>query len=155
MAVEIERRFVVAHLPDALVLDPGTPMRQGYLTDGGAVAVRLRITAAAAVLTVKAGAGLQRTEVEVPLPADEAEQLWPHTAGRRIDKTRYHVPLADGHIAEVDRYHDALDGLVTIEVEFADVATAERFAPPAWFGTEVTGRPEWSNAALARNGRPT
>lgn len=155
MAVEIERRFVVAHLPDALVLDPGTPMRQGYLTDGSAVAVRLRITAAAAVLTVKAGAGLQRTEVEVPLPADEAEQLWPHTAGRRIDKTRYHVPLADGHIAEVDRYHDALDGLVTIEVEFADVATAERFAPPAWFGTEVTGRPEWSNAALARNGRPT
>ncbi len=155
MAVEIERRFVVAHLPDALVLDPGTPMRQGYLTDGGAVAVRLRITAAAAVLTVKAGAGLQRTEVEVPLPADEAEQLWPHTAGRRISKTRYHVPLADGHIAEVDRYHDALDGLVTIEVEFADVATAERFAPPAWFGTEVTGRPEWSNAALARNGRPT
>ncbi len=155
MAVEIERRFVVAHLPDALVLDPGTPMRQGYLTDGGAVAVRLRITAAAAVLTVKAGAGLQRTEVEVPLRADEAEQLWPHTAGRRIDKTRYHVPLADGHIAEVDRYHDALDGLVTIEVEFADVATAERFAPPAWFGTEVTGRPEWSNAALARNGRPT
>lgn len=155
MAVEIERRFVVAHLPDALVLDPGTPMRQGYLTDGGAVAVRLRITAAAAVLTVKAGAGLQRTEVEVPLPADEAEQLWPHTAGRRISKTRHRVPLADGHIAEVDRYHDALDGLVTIEVEFTDVPAAERFAPPAWFGTEVTGRPEWSNAALARNGRPT
>ena len=155
MAVEIERRFVVDRLPDTLVLDEGTPMRQGYLTEGGAVAVRVRITATAAVLTVKAGSGMARTEVEVPLPLDEAEQLWPHTTGGRIAKTRHHVPLADGADADLDRYHDTLEGLVTVEVEFPDVAGAERFAPPAWFGTEVTGRPEWSNAALARHGRPS
>ena len=154
MAVEIERRFVVAHLPDALVLGPGTPMCQGYLTDGGPVAVRLQITSSEAILTVKAGAGMQRTEVEVAIAADEADQLWPHTAGRRISKTRHHVALADGLNADLDRYHDTLDGLVTVEVEFADLAAAERFSPPTWFGTEVTGRPEWSNAALARTGRP-
>ncbi len=155
MAVEIERRFVVDRLPDTLALDEGTPMRQGYLTADGEVAVRVRITATTAVLTVKAGSGMARTEVEVPLPLDEAEQLWPHTAGGRIDKTRHHVALADGIGADLDRYHDALEGLVTVEVEFPDVASAERFAPPPWFGTEVTGRPEWSNAALARHGRPS
>lgn len=154
MAVEIERRFVVAHLPDGLALGPGITMRQGYLTDGGAVVVRLRITTVDAVLTVKAGAGMQRTEVEVPLPVEEAEQLWPHTAGRRLSKTRHHLPLAHGGAADLDRYHESLDGLVTVEVEFTDVASAEQFEPLPWFGTEVTGRPEWSNAALARHGRP-
>jgi CYTH domain-containing protein len=64
------------------------------------------------------------------------------------------VVLADGTGVDLDRYHGTLAGLVTVEVEFPDVASAESFAPPAWFGTEVTGRPEWSNAALARSGRP-
>ena len=152
--MEIERRFVVDHLPDGLTLDEGTPMRQGYLTMGDTVTVRVRITATAAVLTVKAGTGMARTEVEVPLPMDEAEQLWSHTGGRSLSKTRHHVVLADGTSVDLDRYHGTLEGLVTVEVEFPDVASAECFAPPGWFGTEVTGRTEWSNATLARRGRP-
>ena len=152
--MEIERRFVVDRLPAGLTLDEGTPMRQGYLAMVDTVTVRVRITAMTAVLTVKAGTGMARTEVEVPLPMDEAEQLWSHTAGRSLSKTRHHVALADGTGVDLDRYHGTLEGLVTVEVEFPDVASAECFAPPAWFGTEVTGRTEWSNATLARRGRP-
>jgi len=53
--------------------------------------VRVRITDVAAHLTVKAGAGLSRTEVDVEISADDAEALWPHTVGRRIDRTRHRV----------------------------------------------------------------
>ena len=129
-------------------------MRQGYLTAGDTVTVRVRITPTDAVLTVKAGTSMARTEVELPLPIDEAESLWPHTQGRSLAKTRHRVVLPDGTDVDLDRYHGSLEGLVTVEVEFPDMASAEGFTPPSWFGTEVTGRQAWSNAALARSGRP-
>jgi CYTH domain-containing protein len=156
MTVEVERKFLVRDLPDAAVLGPGEPLRQGYLAEEGDVSVRVRITAAAATLTVKAGGGLARTEVEFAISREQADALWPHTAGRRIDKRRHRVPL-DGTgplVAEVDLYAGPLDGLATVEVEFPDRETAESFVPPDWFGEELTGDHRWSNAALARAGRP-
>jgi CYTH domain-containing protein len=154
MASEIERKFLVAAVPSEAVLGPGRMLRQGYLAEEGAVEVRLRFADGEAVLTVKAGGGLTRTEVEVPLDAGAAEVLWPHTEGRRVEKVRHRVPLDDGAVAELDRYRGPLEGLVTVEVEFPTEGAAERFVPPAWFGRELTGEPGWSNAALARHGRP-
>ncbi len=156
MTVEVERKVLVRDLPDAAVLGPGEPLRQGDLAEEGDVSVRVRITAAAATLTVKAGGGLARTEVEFAISREQADALWPHTAGRRIDKRRHRVPL-DGTgplVAEVDLYAGPLDGLATVEVEFPDRETAESFVPPDWFGEELTGDHRWSNAALARAGRP-
>jgi adenylate cyclase len=108
------------------------------------------------VLTVKAGRGLSRTEVEVPISAEQAEALWPHTAGRRIDKIRHRVALGASTdlVAEVDLYAGELDGLCTVEVEFASAADAGAFVAPDWFGRDVTDEPGWTNAALARHGRP-
>jgi CYTH domain-containing protein len=153
---EIERRFVLDTPPPADALGPGRRMRQGYLTDDGAVTVRVRISDETHVLTIKAGDGLTRTEVEVPLDTDQAEALWPHTAGRRIEKTRHRVELGgtDGPIAEVDLYAGDLAGLCTVEVEFDSEVAATAFDPPGWFGREVTGERRWSNAALARHGLP-
>ena len=79
-------------------------------------------------------------EVERQLDADEAEALWPHTAGRRLEKRRHRVPLGDV-VAEVDVYGGALDGLLVVEVEFPSEAAAAAFVAPPWFGEEVTGRP--------------
>lgn len=157
MTTEIERRFLPDHLPSTLDLGPGTSIRQGYLAGEGSVSVRLRLSGGAATLTVKAGAGLVRTEVDAPLPAEDAEALWPHTVGRRVDKIRHRVALGgDGApVAEVDCFLGALAGLVLVEVEFDDEQAAAAFRPPSWFGPEITGRPEWSNAALARHGRPS
>lgn len=149
MAIEIERKWVSDAAPEV----PGRAMRQGYLAIEGDVSVRLRLTDDRAVLTVKAGGGLARTEVELDVAPDEAEALWGHTAGR-IDKVRSRVELGEGLVAEIDRYAGPLDGLVTVEVEFPDVAAAGRFVAPAWFGREVTGDHRWSNASLARRGRP-
>jgi len=151
---EIERKFVPPTVPAIIDGDDGEHLQQGYLAEEGQVSVRLRITPESAVLTIKAGTGRSRTEVEFGVGADEAAALWPHTAGRRIDKTRHRTPLADGHVAEIDVYHGDLDGLCTIEVEFGSDDAADAFSPPPWFGREVTGLAGWTNAALSRGGRP-
>lgn len=153
MATEIERKFLVDDLPAPSVLGNGTGLRQGYLAGEGDVEVRLRLADGTAVLTIKAGRGRSRTEVETELDPAEAEELWPHTEGRRIEKTRYKVVLGDV-TAEVDVFADALDGLLVVEVEFPSEAEADAFEPPAWFGRELTGDGRWTNASLARHGRP-
>ncbi|MEO7837164.1 MAG: adenylate cyclase, partial [Acidimicrobiales bacterium] len=104
-------------------------------------------------LTVKAGSGLTRTEVEVPLDVEEAEELWPHTHGRRINKVRHRVEIGSV-LVDVDVYGGPLEGLCTAEVEFASEAAARAFEPPGWFGREVTGVTGWDNASLSRNGAP-
>ena len=156
VTIEIERKFMVSEALGAERLGPGVHIRQGYLAEQESVEVRLRITSDTATLTVKAGTGLSRTEVEIAVSAEQADTLWPHTARRRIDKTRHRVLLDDplGHVAEVDVYAGSLTGLCVTEVEFSSEADAAAFARPDWFGRELTGDPDWSNAALARHGRP-
>jgi len=153
VAVEIERKFLVTDPPSEDVLGAGVPYRQGYLAGEGDVEARIRIGPDDAWITVKAGRGVSRTEVQVAIPVAEAEALWPHTAGRRLEKVRFFVPL-EGGTAEVDRYADELDGLWTVEVEFDSEEASAAFTPPAWFGVELTDIEGWSNAALARRGRP-
>ena len=154
VTIEIERKFILSEAPTAQLLGPGVHIRQGYLAEEADVEVRVRITATNATVTVKAGTGLSRTEVDVAVSLEQAESLWPHTVGRRIDKTRYRVTLADpaGHVAEVDVYGGALAGLCVAEVEFSSEIEAAAFTPPAWFGHELTGQSGWSNATLARHG---
>jgi adenylate cyclase len=156
VTTEIERKFILDDVPTREVLDVGELLRQGYLAEEHDVSVRLRLTDRAATLTVKTGHGLSRTEVEVPISAEDAEALWPSTAGRRIEKTRYRVALDEQRnlAAEVDVYAGELAGLCTAEVEFGSLDEAAAFIPPAWFGRELTGEQSWTNAALARHGRP-
>jgi adenylate cyclase len=158
VAVEIERKWVAPAVPTERLVGRGAALRQGYLARDGDVTLRLRIVddgpGASAVLTVKAGAGLARTEVDAGVDVADAEQLWPLTAGRRIVKHRYTVPLDAGAVAEVDVYAGDLDGLCTVEVEFSSTAAAAAFTAPDWFGREVTGDDRWSNASLAEHGRP-
>ncbi len=148
---------MLTDVPNAKLLGPGTHIRQGYLAEDDPVTVRVRITDLEATLTIKAGTGLARTEVEVVIASDQAEALWPHTEGRRVDKTRHRVDIegdAGRHVAEVDVYAGSLVGLCVVEVEFDSESAAAAFPPPEWFGEELTDVPGWSNAALARHGRP-
>jgi adenylate cyclase len=154
VTTEIERKFLVDEPPTESVRGAGEPYRQGYLAEDGDVAVRVRITPSVAVLTVKAGRGVSRTEVEKTLTAEEAEALWVHTAGRRLTKTRHRIAVPGG-VAELDLYDGPLEGLVTVEVEFDSEDAARAFQVPAWFGREVTEDGRWTNASLARHGRPT
>ena len=156
MAKEIERKWVVTTVPGDDVLGRGSPIRQGYLAREGDVEARLRITPGEAPqLTIKAGSGMRRTEVEVEVASEDAEALWPHTSGRRLEKVRYRIAMpGTALVAELDVYGGDLSGLSTVEVEFPSEEDAMAFEPPAWFGQEVTGDPAWSNASLVDRGTP-
>ncbi len=149
---ERERKFHVVDLPD--LGDEGERLRQGYLAIDGSVSVRVRDAATkGCTMTVKAGRGAVRTELEFPIDIVQFDAAWEHTAGRRIHKTRHRLPLGD-HVVELDMFHDDLDGLVLVEVEFGSDEELASFEPPDWFGREVTDDEGYTNASLAVAGDP-
>ena len=153
MATEIERKFVLAGAPRWLDEAPSESVEQGYLALEGDVEVRLRRIGGKPKLTVKSGRGLARGEEEVDLEEAQFEALWPLTEGRRISKRR-HRHETDAGTVEIDVYAGDHAGLVTAEIEFGSKAASERFEPPEWLGTEVTGEDRYANRSLALAGEP-
>lgn len=147
--LEIERKFLVRKMPGDLASFPHREITQGYLVslDDG-TQVRLRKSGAKYSLTFKRGAGNVREEREVELTAEQFDALWPATAGKRLVKTRYEIPLG-ARVVEIDVYHDRHEGLVVAEVEFDNEEAARHFQPPDWLGDDVTGDPRYSNQLLA------
>ncbi|HET6550971.1 MAG TPA: CYTH domain-containing protein [Solirubrobacter sp.] len=152
---EVERKFVLAALPDGLERWPARRIEQGYLAiDPAGSEVRVRRRDAETLMTIKAGLGLVRAEEEFAIDAARFERLWPLTEGRRVVKTRYLVALDGGLTAEVDVYEERLAGLLTAEVEFPDDAAALAFRAPPWLGRDVTGDARYANRTLAVEGIP-
>jgi adenylate cyclase len=116
--------------------------------------VRVRRRDANAWLTVKSGGGRARVEEEIEIDGERFERLWPLTEGRRIEKTRYEIPVGDELVIELDVYAGDLDGLVIAEVEFDSEQAAEGFAAPDWLGPDVTEDVRYKNQRLARDGAP-
>ena len=153
--IEVERKFLLAERPADLESHPSRTIEQGYLAvhDDG-VEARIRRIGDDTLLTIKSAPGLVRVEEELPIEERRFEALWPLTESRRLVKTRYLVPLADGLTAEVDEYGEDLDGLLTAEVEFPSVEASRAFAAPEWMGREVTGDDRYAVRNLAMKGRP-
>jgi CYTH domain-containing protein len=155
---EVERKFLVAVTPDDLDAWDDSRIEQGYLAITDDVEVRVRRREGAdgddATLTIKSAPGLVRVEEELPIDPERFARLWPLTAGRRIVKTRSTREIAAGVLLELDVYEGDLQGLVTLEVEFADEEAARAFTPPAWAGADVTGDRRYANQRLALDGPP-
>jgi CYTH domain-containing protein len=145
---EIERKFLLKRLPPQLEKFPHHSITQGYLAVGpGGLQVRLRKKGSVRSLAYKRGKGI-REEREIRLSVEQFDALWPATAGRRLSKVRYDVPWKE-HIIEIDIYRGRHQGLVVAEVEFDDQKSCVAFKPPDWLGRDVTGKPKYSNIALA------
>ena len=150
MALEIERRFLIAADGWRHWARSPQPLRQAYLAasaDGVTVRVRLQ-EGEQAWLTLKAAAdssGLVRYEFEYAIPVADAEALW-SLAPHRLAKTRYALDL-DGGDWVVDCFEAENAPLLIAEVELprADIP----LAIPEWCGQEITGDGRWSNAQLA------
>ena len=152
-AREIERKFLLKRFPPGLRKFPHDTIVQGYLAVGrGGLQVRLRKKGFVRSLTFKQGTKGAREEREIRLSVDQFDALWPATAGRRLTKVRYDVPWKR-HTIEIDIYRGRLAGLVVAEVEFDDQRSCAAFEPPDWIGRDVTGKPKYSNVALALKGR--
>lgn len=152
---EIERKFLVAAAPEDLAQYPSERIAQGYLAlDPDGAEVRLRRRGYHTLLTVKQGSGLARAEEEFLIDGPRFERLWAGTSGRRVEKTRYRLPLDGDLTLEVDVFDGALSGLLLAEVEFPTAEAAAAFQPPAWLRPEVTADPRYKNARLALDGIP-
>lgn len=148
MALEIERKFLLHHLPD-LADESGARIVQGYLRADERASVRVRITDGQARLTVKgAQHGITRTEFEYDIPTEDARVLLDDLiVGDRIEKRRFQVPF-DGRTWELDVFEGVNAGLVVAEIEL----DSEQDEPtlPAWVGREVSDDPRFLNASLCR-----
>ncbi len=150
--MEIERKYLLRGLPDAVQGTPPLEIRQGYLP-GTRLIERLREVRSDGVptwyRTVKSGSGVRRVELEERTTREVFERVWPLTTGRRVEKRRYPV-RQNGREWEIDVFTDR--DLVLAEIELP--STDADVELPAWLAPlvvrEVTEDPEYTNFKLAR-----
>lgn len=155
--MEIEKKFLVKSLPADLSQYKKKDIEQGYLCSSPVL--RIRRSGNQYILTYKAlpenqgkaNPGVRiNTEIEAPLSREGYEHLRQKTDGYIIEKTRYIIPLPDGHTGELDIFGGRLKGLYFIEVEFADEEDAANFVPPEWFGGNVSNDERYANSFLSK-----
>lgn len=152
--MEIEKKYLVRELPENLSEYPSYQLEQCYLCTGPTVRVRRRDNDY--ILTyknrVKPSGNEKRLlvsdEVELPLTKESYEHLREKADGKRITKTRYHIPYA-GFWIELDIFHGDYEGFYLAEVEFETEEQAGEFVPPDWFGEDVSGDFHYTNSYLA------
>ena len=145
---EIERKFRLREKP-RLKRVKATPIRQGYLiTQNGEL--RVREAGKKHFVTVKSDARRNRNEWEARIPRWVFDLLWPHTAGRRIEKMRYEWKKRAVSLS-VDVYSGLHSGLIIFEAEFKSKRAAKRFDLPKRMSgaVEVTDDPAYKNRTLA------
>ena len=154
--MEIEKKFKIKKFPLALEQYASKHIEQGYLCVNPVV--RIRKSDDRYILTYKSKFGVDDTEasdvrinneMEVLLNEEGYAHLREKIDGFLIEKTRYIIPLPDGHTGEFDVFEGALKGLYYIEVEFKDEQDAADFQPPQWFGENVSDDIRYSNSYIS------
>ncbi len=148
MALEIERKFLVADARWRSLVRRCELLRQGYLANTARCSVRVRLAGDRGWLSVKAMTpGIARAEYEAPVPAaDAAAMLHGLCEGPLIEKWR-HYAVYENREWEIDEFLGENAGLVIAELELE--AADERFARPPWLGAEVTDDVRYYNFRLA------
>lgn len=149
--MEIERKFLIASLPENLVEYPVWLLEQAYLCREPVVRVRReeRGEDKEFVLTYKSQGLMVREEYNLPLNEESYTHLKGKADGRVITKKRYRIPIENGLTIELDVFEGELAGLVLAEVEFPDEEMANGWQPPEWFGREVTYERNYHNSNLS------
>src|SRR5215469_6213719 len=153
MAIEIERKFLVANGDWRTAATGSMPIAQGYLVgvsalrDGTAKAsVRVRLSGEQAWLNIKSvELGVARAEYEVPLPLADAQTMLGTLCDGVLEKTRHHVTV-DGWLFEIDEFHGDNQGLIVAEIELP--AADASFPRPSWLGAEVSHLARYYNVNL-------
>lgn len=149
MGFETERKFLVKGEFRHLATSSSTII-QRYLAKDPEKTIRIRIADDKAWLTIKGkpmDGSITRGEWEIPLEKSEALEIMDLCLPGKIEKTRYLVP-DNGHVFEVDVFHDKNEGLVIAELELD--SDDETYEIPAWLGDEVTGDRRYYNSWLAK-----
>ena len=146
--MEIERKYLIHHLPENLESYPQKRIEQGYLCTKPVV--RIRQQNQDYFLTYKSSGLMSREEYNLPLTKEAYEHLKQKTDGYMISKTRYLIPLFDKYTIELDVFDPPFAPLYMAEVEFPSLEEAEHFTPPEWFGEDVTFDGSYHNSAMSK-----
>ncbi len=152
MPKEIERKFLVSHIPDGSI---ETEIKQGYLQSEKHRTVRIRTLVKKpdgeeAFLTIKGAgnkSGTSRYEFETEIPFDEATYLLKLCDLPLIEKTRY-IYISDNLKWEIDQFHGTNKGLLLAEVELSDIN--QKVVLPDFIVEEVTGINKYYNSMLQK-----
>ncbi len=132
--MEIERKFLIGEIPFSLEGYVCREIEQAYLcTDP---VVRVRRDNGDFYLTYKSKGLIVRDEYNLPLTKEAYAHLLAKHDGTVITKKRYEIP--------------DYAGLILAEVEFQSEAQALSYAPPAWFGEDVSNSAEYHNSTLSK-----
>ena len=153
MAIEIERKFLLANDDWRAEVSSSKHIAQGYLVDVRALrdgtaraSVRVRISDDKAWLNIKSvELGVARAEYELPLPLDDAQTMLATLCNGVLEKIRHHVEI-DGWLFEIDEFLGANSGLVVAEVELPEKDAV--FPRPVWLGREVSTLARYYNVSL-------
>jgi adenylate cyclase len=149
MALEIERKFLLASDAWRGAVQRRTLLRQGYLANTARCSVRVRLADDSAWLSVKAMTpGVARAEYEVAVAsADGSAMLKDLCEGALIEKWR-HIVAHAGELWEIDEFLGDNAGLIVAEIELDAVDAA--FSRPSWLGREVTDDQRYYNFRLSQ-----
>ncbi|OOG38683.1 CYTH domain-containing protein [Rhodanobacter sp. C05] len=153
MAIEIERKFLLANDGWRAAIERSESIAQGYLVgaqalrDGSARAsVRARLAGEQAWLNIKAATpGIARAEFEYAIPVADAKVLLATLCDGVLEKIRHHVHV-DGVLFEIDEFLGDNAGLIVAEVELPAVDAS--FPRPTWLGREVSALTRYYNVNL-------
>lgn len=156
---EIERKWLVKREDIPYKLEKKADVfeiTQTYLNYSPEIRVR-NVSDKRYVMAIKTGLtdeqGLTRDERQYDITKEEYEHLLTKQEGNTIHKTRYQIKV-DNYTYSFDFFHDQLDGLTYMEIEFPTEEEANNFQAPEWVGKDVTNNKDYKNQSLARNGIP-
>ena len=149
MGIEIERKFLIKHIPLNRV-KYSHHIKQGYIVNDSQKVIRVRKKENQYYLTIKGNTiGISRSEFEYTIPKNDAENLFDQFClSGTIEKTRHYVENKD-HLWEIDEFHGRNDGLIVAEIELD--SEDEFFDIPNWVDQEVTSEKKYYNMNLLKN----
>lgn len=155
---EIERKWLINkdNIPFDLSKADKFDIKQTYISFSPEIRVRDINNGTQYILTIKSDLsvdGLSRTENEYYITEEEYNNFLLKKEGNTIYKTRYQIE-ENGVIYAVDIFHEQLDGLAYLEVEFENESAAKQFGNPDWVIKDVTDNINYKNGHLARFGIP-
>ncbi len=153
MAIEIERKFLLASDDWRAAIERSEPMAQGYLVGAQALhagharaSVRVRRAGDQAWLNIKAATpGIARAEFEYRDTRSDAGALLATLCDGVLEKTRHYVRV-EGVLFEIDEFLGDNLGLIVAEVELP--ALDATHPQPPWLGREVSTLTRYYNVNL-------
>lgn len=161
MSKEIERKFLVKYIPENLIIDKIIDIEQMHIYKDVKSSIRIRKidylypdNKREYIYTLKVHNNydheliVSKDEHEYQIKEEEYKILKEQRINSVIHKTRVFVSLDNGLEAEIDLYHDYLEGFMTLEIEFPSTDIASGYNIPDWIGEEI-GYKDYSNRMLA------